>query len=317
MSREELRRYRRGWLRVPAGARLHRPADAGHRREGAAALRAHPRARRERVFVAPPIEPRERRPGSASRCASTRRRPGCELRSVGTTSRRPSVRPARRPRVAVGAGRPGHAVDEGSFTVTRRGEPVGREEFRIVRRRPAAGAEYVARALAALRRSPHRPQRSRPTPPARPSPTRSRSASAGRERSRAHGQIAARPLQRQMQTPRGESAREYLARRRRPASSTTRSTTSTISCRSVPPPRRRVPVVVAAPQRRRSPCASRERGDDQRDDRRPRRSQAQHLTSREPGGPRSRGVDGREGRVLRVEHPRAGHRRRRATTRPR
>jgi hypothetical protein len=50
-------------------------------------------------------------------------------------------------------GRPGAAqvvtVDEGSFTVTRGGAPVGREEFRILRQPAAGGVAYVARALGA------------------------------------------------------------------------------------------------------------------------------------------------------------------------
>ena len=40
-------------------------------------------------------------------------------------------------------------VDEGSFTVTRGGAAVGREEFRILRQPAGAGTEFVARALAA------------------------------------------------------------------------------------------------------------------------------------------------------------------------
>lgn len=39
--------------------------------------------------------------------------------------------------------------DEGSFTVTRGGAPVGREEFRILRQPSAGGVAYVARALGA------------------------------------------------------------------------------------------------------------------------------------------------------------------------
>jgi hypothetical protein len=40
-------------------------------------------------------------------------------------------------------------VDEGSFTVTRGGAAIGREEFRILRQPAGPGTEYVARALAA------------------------------------------------------------------------------------------------------------------------------------------------------------------------
>jgi hypothetical protein len=40
-------------------------------------------------------------------------------------------------------------VDEGSFTITREGTRVGREEFRILRQPVAGGTEYVARGLTA------------------------------------------------------------------------------------------------------------------------------------------------------------------------
>lgn len=40
-------------------------------------------------------------------------------------------------------------VDEGSFTVTRNGEPMGREQFRIVRRPASGSTVYVANATAA------------------------------------------------------------------------------------------------------------------------------------------------------------------------
>jgi hypothetical protein len=40
------------------------------------------------------------------------------------------------------------AVDEGSFTVTRQGARIGREEFRIVRQPAAGGSAYMARATA-------------------------------------------------------------------------------------------------------------------------------------------------------------------------
>lgn len=55
---------------------------------------------------------------------------------------------------ALGAGAPLAAqptaiVDEGSFTVTRRGERVGRENFSIIRMPSARGAEYVAKGAAA------------------------------------------------------------------------------------------------------------------------------------------------------------------------
>lgn len=39
-------------------------------------------------------------------------------------------------------------VDEGSFTITRQGTRIGREEFRIVRQPSAGGTEYVASGLA-------------------------------------------------------------------------------------------------------------------------------------------------------------------------
>jgi hypothetical protein len=50
---------------------------------------------------------------------------------------------------ASGAGAQVVTVDQGSFTVTRGGAPIGREEFRILRQPAAGGIAYVARALGA------------------------------------------------------------------------------------------------------------------------------------------------------------------------
>jgi hypothetical protein len=58
--------------------------------------------------------------------------------------------PAALPALAVVAARPAAAqlatVDEGSFTISRGGVRVGREEFRIVRQPAGGGAAYMARA---------------------------------------------------------------------------------------------------------------------------------------------------------------------------
>jgi creatinine amidohydrolase len=58
MSREELRRYRRGWLRVPRGSpgSIGRPSLATAEKGRAIYERIHSRIR-ERIFVAPPPEP--------------------------------------------------------------------------------------------------------------------------------------------------------------------------------------------------------------------------------------------------------------------
>src|SRR6478609_7432948 len=58
MSREELRRYRRGWLRVPRGSpgSIGRPSLATAEKGRAIYERIHSRIR-DRIFVAPPPEP--------------------------------------------------------------------------------------------------------------------------------------------------------------------------------------------------------------------------------------------------------------------
>jgi len=57
MSREEVRRYRRGWLKVPAGSpgSIGRPSLASAAKGEAIYRRIH-EAVRQRVFVAPPVE---------------------------------------------------------------------------------------------------------------------------------------------------------------------------------------------------------------------------------------------------------------------
>lgn len=101
------------------------------------------------------------------------------------------------------------AVDEGSFTVTRGGAPLGREEFRILRQPAAGGVAYVARALGAYgerRVSPAlqtdssgRPQRYQADV---------RSGSALEQRLTAQG--AGVRFAAQSTTPTGEASREYL-----------------------------------------------------------------------------------------------------------
>ena len=102
------------------------------------------------------------------------------------------------------------AADEGSFTVTRRGEPAGREEFRIVRRPAGAGAEYVAQAVSA-----HGDRRIMPAlqTDATGTPVRYQVEirNAGVSEQKLTGQLLRSRFSVQVQTPRGESAREYLA----------------------------------------------------------------------------------------------------------
>jgi hypothetical protein len=100
-------------------------------------------------------------------------------------------------------------VDEGSFTVTRGGAKIGREEFRIVRQGPAGGGEYVARALAAYGDR-------------RVAPALQADAEGGLLRyqvevrgaagveERLTGQVEGPRFRVQMRTPRGEAAREYM-----------------------------------------------------------------------------------------------------------
>ena len=102
-------------------------------------------------------------------------------------------------------------ADEGSFTVTRRGEVIGREEFRIVRR-PAGGSdEFVAQAVGA-----YGDRRILPALQTDAAGTPSRYQievrSAGSSEQKLTGQLLRGRFTAQLQTPRGESAREYLVR---------------------------------------------------------------------------------------------------------
>jgi hypothetical protein len=100
-------------------------------------------------------------------------------------------------------------VDEGSFTVTRGGAKVGREEFRIVRQPAAGGGEYVARGLAAYGDR-------RVSPALQTDAAGSllryqvevRTASGVEER--LMGQTEGTRFRVQLRTPRGEAAREYM-----------------------------------------------------------------------------------------------------------
>ena len=100
-------------------------------------------------------------------------------------------------------------VDEGSFTVTRGGAKVGREEFRIVRQPESGGGEYVARALAAYGDR-------RISPALR---TDGRGNLLGYQvevrvgatvEERLTGQAEGSRFRVQLRTPRGEAAREYM-----------------------------------------------------------------------------------------------------------
>ena len=100
-------------------------------------------------------------------------------------------------------------VDEGSFVLTRRGERIGREEFRIVRQPAGGGVEIVARGLAAFgerRISPALQCDSTGSPLRYQVEVR-----AGRTPAeRLTGQYARGHFGTQAQTERGEAAREYL-----------------------------------------------------------------------------------------------------------
>jgi hypothetical protein len=101
-------------------------------------------------------------------------------------------------------------ADEGSFTVTRRGEPAGREEFRIVRRPAGGGAEYVAQAVCAFgdrRIMPALQTDAAGTPVRYQVEVRA----GGVSEQKLTGQLLRSRFSAQVQTPRGESAREYLA----------------------------------------------------------------------------------------------------------
>ena len=102
-------------------------------------------------------------------------------------------------------------ADEGSFTVTRRGETIGREEFRIVRRPAGGSEEFVAQAVGA-----YGDRRILPALQTDASGTPSRYQievrSAGASEQKLTGQLLRGRFTAQLQTPRGESAREYLVR---------------------------------------------------------------------------------------------------------
>lgn len=100
-------------------------------------------------------------------------------------------------------------VDEGSFTVTRAGGKLGREEFRILRQPSAGSTELVARALGAYgdrRVSPALQTDAEGTPLRYQVEVRT----AGTLEQRLTGQLAVGHFNAQVQTPRGEAAREYL-----------------------------------------------------------------------------------------------------------
>jgi len=102
-------------------------------------------------------------------------------------------------------------VDEGSFTVTRNGQPAGREEFRI-RRTPAGGGgeyEYVASATVSLGDR-------RLTPDLRvdangaPIAYHLEMKTGPRLEEHLTGQVGRGRFSAQMKSPRGESTREYV-----------------------------------------------------------------------------------------------------------
>ncbi|MDF1502661.1 hypothetical protein [Roseisolibacter sp. H3M3-2] len=100
-------------------------------------------------------------------------------------------------------------VDEGSFTVTRGGATVGREEFRILRQPAGPGTEYVARALAS-----YGDRRIAPALQADPAGLPLRYQVEVREAravtQRLTGQLARGHFATQSQTGSSESARTYL-----------------------------------------------------------------------------------------------------------
>jgi hypothetical protein len=100
-------------------------------------------------------------------------------------------------------------VDEGSFTVSRAGEKVGREEFRIVRQPAGGGTELVARAVAVYgdRRVTPALQTDDAGVPLR---YQVEVRSAGGMEQRVAGQLQRGHFHAQVQTPGGESSREYL-----------------------------------------------------------------------------------------------------------
>jgi len=100
-------------------------------------------------------------------------------------------------------------VDEGSFTITRNGEAVGREEFRIRRTPAAAGAEYVASATVAYgdrRLSPDLRTDATGAPLAYRVEVRVGQAT----EERLTGQVGRGRFTAMLKTTRGESTREYV-----------------------------------------------------------------------------------------------------------
>lgn len=116
--------------------------------------------------------------------------------------------------LAGGTGRLGAQVvtmDEGSFTVTRAGARIGREEFRILRQPAAGGVAYVLRALGAYgdtRVSPALQTDSAGMPLRYQVEVRTGST----VELRIAGQLGGGRFTAQASTPTGEAAREYLVR---------------------------------------------------------------------------------------------------------
>ena len=101
-------------------------------------------------------------------------------------------------------------ADEGSFTITREGTRIGREEFRIVRQPVAGGAEYVERGLAAYgdRRITSALQTDAAGAPLR---YQVEVKNAADTESRLTGQIVHGRFSAQVRTARGEAASEFAA----------------------------------------------------------------------------------------------------------
>lgn len=100
-------------------------------------------------------------------------------------------------------------VDEGSFTVTRDGQPMGREQFRIIRRVSGGNVVYVANATAAYgdrRLSPALETDTAGAPLAYVVEVRT-----GAElQEKLSGRIGRGRFSARMQSPRGESGKEYI-----------------------------------------------------------------------------------------------------------
>ena len=113
------------------------------------------------------------------------------------------------PGVAAAAGAQVVTVDEGSFTVTRGGAKLGREEFRIVRQPAAGGVAYVARGVGAYgerRITPALQSDSIGAPLRYQVEVRV----TGAVDQRLTGQTGGGRFTAQVQTPTGEASREYL-----------------------------------------------------------------------------------------------------------